>query len=81
MAPLFKAEFGGPFLVRDKAAGKALGHGFATFRGHKKTGVAAPVFDRAVVCRCQTQPVGLGSPPYLVIGFIGPVIHILKMSF
>ena len=23
----------------------------------------------------QTQPVGLGRPPYLVIGFIGPVIQ------
>jgi len=29
----------------------------------------------------QTQPVGLGRPPYLVIGFIGPVIHSLNMAF
>jgi hypothetical protein len=29
----------------------------------------------------QTQPVGLGRPPYLVIGFIGPVIQILNNSF
>ena len=29
----------------------------------------------------QTQPVGLGRPPYLVIGFIGPVIHRSKISF
>lgn len=29
----------------------------------------------------QTQPVGLGRPPYLVIGFIGPVFHILKITF
>lgn len=29
----------------------------------------------------QTQPVGLGMPPYLVIGFIGPVIHNSKTSF
>ena len=27
-----------------------------------------------------TQPVGLGRPPYLVIGFIGPVIQSLKTS-
>ena len=33
-----------------------------------------------IVC-VQTQPVGLGSPPYLVIGFIGPVIHILNIAF
>ncbi len=31
--------------------------------------------------RLQTQPVGLGRPPYLVIGFIGPVFHILKIAF
>ena len=29
----------------------------------------------------QTQPVGLGRPPYLVIGFMGPVIHCLNRSF
>ena len=29
----------------------------------------------------QTQPVGLGRPPYLVIGFIGPVIQIENRSF
>ena len=29
----------------------------------------------------QTQPVGLGSPPYLVMGFIGPVIQSLNISF
>jgi len=37
-------------------------------------------YQRAGV-RSQTQPVGLGRPPYLVIGFIGPVIHILNMAF
>ena len=31
--------------------------------------------------QAQTQPVGLGNPPYLVMGFIGPVFHILKMAF
>jgi len=29
----------------------------------------------------QTQPVGFGKPPYLVIGFIGPVRHILNIAF
>ena len=28
-----------------------------------------------------TQPVGLGRPPYLVMGFIGPVIQSLNKSF
>ena len=28
-----------------------------------------------------TQPVGLGKPPYLVIGFIGPVSQSLNISF
>lgn len=31
--------------------------------------------------RVQTQPVGLGRPPYLVIGFMGPVLHCLNRSF
>jgi len=29
----------------------------------------------------QTQPVGFGRPPYFVIGFIGPVFHILNITF
>ncbi len=29
----------------------------------------------------HTQPVGLGMPPYLVIGFIGPVIQSSNTSF
>ncbi len=29
----------------------------------------------------QTQPVGLGKPPYLVMGFIGPVSQSSKISF
>ena len=33
------------------------------------------------VNKVYTQPVGLGKPPYLVIGFIGPVFHILNTSF
>ena len=37
------------------------------------------VFEIAV--RDQTHPVGLGSPPYLVIGFMGPVNHSLNISF
>ena len=28
-----------------------------------------------------TQPVGLGKPPYLVMGFIGPVSQSLNISF
>jgi len=38
------------------------------------------IFTRRTV-QHQTQPVGFGRPPYLVIGFMGPVIHSLNIAF
>jgi len=46
-------------------------------------GLVGPIIARQSggAAAVQTQPVGLGSPPYFVIGFIGPVIHILNIAF
>jgi len=46
----------------------------------REKGTTAGIFTRRTV-RYQTQPVGLGKPPYLVIGFMGPVIHSLNIAF
>ncbi len=58
---------------------------FAGQEQGEETGQARPLAGatrgQAEPDRRQTQPVGLGSPPYLVIGFIGPVIQSLNMPF
>lgn len=40
-----------------------------------------PLAESLRPAEAQTQPVGFGNPPYLVIGFIGPVIHRSNSSF
>jgi hypothetical protein len=56
--------------------GKAQGmRGFS-----REKGATGGIFTRRTM-QYQTQPVGLGRPPYLVIGFMGPVIHSLNIAF
>jgi hypothetical protein len=50
-------------------------------RGNRRRGGGMGRVSTHSAAGGQTQPVGLGRPPYLVIGFMGPVIHSLNMAF
>jgi len=50
-------------------------------RGNRRPGGGMGRVSSHSAADGQTQPVGLGRPPYLVIGFMGPVIHSLNMAF
>lgn len=58
-----------------------LGAAPRLWRRHPSWTAGVPASAIAPDLNRQTHPVGFGRPPYLVIGFMGPVIQILNSSF
>lgn len=62
-----------PYIIHDAGIGPHFSRGKEKGRINRPSPLISSV--------CQTQPVGFGKPPYLLMGFIGPVIQVLNISF